>query len=303
MKKVMIVLIVAMMGLVIMSSALKLREEEKIKIQTVINEEMNVAMVSEDNENQDTNKTVLELQENSSEKYVEEVVLEANWGDGEGEFGISKETCPIEGPGPFIIDKYNNFYINDIGNQSIKKFSAKGKFIQNIIDGQMVTYFTIKTDTLIAIGYKNMNNLEIYLTKINKNSGKIIDQTKIKRNEKNIIENSLKNAFENLNSKKIKSIIEKKQKGLSEIYLGRDKKNNIYYGIDKIYKFSSAGEFLTVVQLPFEDYIGEYRSGIIQINTEGDIYYLYPTGQIIEEDFKINFIPGKIQLIKYRLQK
>ena len=55
MKKGMIVLIVVILGLIIMSSALKPREDNT-KVQTVINEPMNVAVVSGGNNISETNE-------------------------------------------------------------------------------------------------------------------------------------------------------------------------------------------------------------------------------------------------------
>ncbi len=97
--------------------------------------------------------------------------------------------------------------------------------------------------------------------------------------------------------------------------IGKDKKGNFYIEvfsesqkkspssafreIREIFKFSPQEKLLMHIELPLKNIV----SGGIQIGPYGDIYYLYATGKIIEKDWKIHFIPGKVQVIKWELQR
>ncbi len=136
MKKIMFILTTILILSVIMGSALKAREEEKTQIQTVINEEMNVAVVSEGNENKQvinpsTNKTVLGLKNILPEKYEERKLFKIKWTQNERNTG--KELYCTQGSGAcgpmgFALDTFNNIYILDIGC-GIKKYNESGEFI------------------------------------------------------------------------------------------------------------------------------------------------------------------------------
>ncbi len=118
MKRIMFILTAILILSVIMGSALKPREEEKIQIQTVINEEMNVAVASEGKNITETNEEfsntiqtgrytatkdkkfidtlqIDKMLESLPEKYEKEIVFEANWGHGEGEYAVAGESPPL----------------------------------------------------------------------------------------------------------------------------------------------------------------------------------------------------------------
>ncbi len=67
----------------------------------------------------------------------------------------------------------------------------------------------------------------------------------------------------------------------------------------QVYKFSNEGRKLATVDLP----LGGVSGIDPKISEKGDIYYLYATGEIIEKDWKISFVPGKVQLIKWELER
>ena len=151
MKKIMIVLMVAMMGLIIMSSALKPREEENTQIQTVINKEMNVAVVSEGNDNQQVvnqskEKTVLELKDILPEKYKEIKLVEMKWGTGKNELGYLPGTGAC-GPMGIALDTLLNLYILDARNGAVKKYNDNGELIEIYINED--------------IEFHNISNMEI----------------------------------------------------------------------------------------------------------------------------------------------
>ena len=178
MKKIMILMIVAMIGLVIMSSALKPREDNTQK-QTIINEPINVAMVSVGNDNQqianqNTNKTVLELQESLPEQYKEIELVKIKWGNEKNNL---KCTQGAEAWGPLCIalDTLENIYILDNLNGAVKKYNDKGKLI-GIYKNE-------------DIEFHNINNMEI------SENGKYIYGINNGRMEKYIYEYDMEKLF------------------------------------------------------------------------------------------------------------
>ncbi len=67
----------------------------------------------------------------------------------------------------------------------------------------------------------------------------------------------------------------------------------------QIFKFSSKGKKLAVVNLP----LGSVSGISPKISEKGDIYCIYATGEIIEKDWKISFVPGKVQLLKWESER
>ncbi len=109
-----------------------------------------------------------------------------------------------------------------------------------------------------------------------------------------------------IGDKKGKEIIIKKGTEPQEV----DGDGNYYFEkwwfseTSKIIKISSEGKLISIVNLPIENYIiDDFIPRNPDITISGDIYYLYPTGQIIVENWKKKFIPGKVQVIKWELQK
>jgi len=88
-------------------------------------------------------------------------------------------------------------------------------------------------------------------------------------------------------------------------FLGSDEIGNLYIiRKNRILKFSEDGNLKVKIELPTENSVGEIS--ILNktfVVPNGDIYYLYATGEIIEKDWKISFIPGKVQVIKWELQE
>jgi hypothetical protein len=70
----------------------------------------------------------------------------------------------------------------------------------------------------------------------------------------------------------------------------------------EIFKFSSVGNKIAVINIPLSERVGETWMPI-QISGQGDIYYLYPTGEVIQRGWEVKFIPGKVQVIKWELQR
>jgi hypothetical protein len=95
--------------------------------------------------------------------------------------------------------------------------------------------------------------------------------------------------------------------------LAEDKNGNVYISVwsnnpvgspsprvfEEVFKYSSTGKLLASVLLPKDKIV----SGGLVIGDNGDIFYLYATGEIIEKNWKLEFLPGKVQVIKWELQK
>ena len=268
------------------------------------------------------------------EKYVKKVIIDAKWGDGPGEFGIAKWSDPLEGPGPMTIDEEGNIYIADPGNFVIHKFDSSGRFIKDFERGKLILNFAILNDTMYAIGLDNINENMRKLYLVDCEKGKKIWNISLKKLDipdtafyGNDVRMDSKNGnvfIEKVGKCKI-SLIDKSKKlfpfifpakiiekikgrkdlpkGLEKLLLDKDKMGNYYFGISTIYKISSNGLIVSEIKVPRENYVGEYMANKIFITYKGDIYYLYPTGKIIEKDWKIHFIPGKVQVIKWELER
>ncbi len=272
------------------------------------------------------------------ERYVKKVIIDAKWGNGPGEFGIAKWSDPIEGPGPITVDEEGNIYIADPGNFVIHKFDSSGKFVMDFESGKLILNFAILKDTMYAVGLDNINDKTRNLYLLDCKNGREIlnvsikklgipdtafygDNVRIESKNGNVFieevgkrgvsltgrsKNSLlKSSSFILPTKILKKIKGRKDlpKGLEKLLLDKDKMGNYYFGIYTIYKVSSEGLIVSEIKLPWENYVGEHTVDKIFISDEGDIYYLYATGKIIEKDWKIHFIPGKVQVIKWELQR
>jgi len=112
------------------------------------------------------------------EKYVKKVLIEAKWGDGPGEFGITPtleqfkqmvkqhgSVCgEIYGPDYFDIDESGNIYILDQINKRVQLFDQDGEFIgmlgvesrcHTIIAGKKKSLFTVTPIKEITVGGQN----------------------------------------------------------------------------------------------------------------------------------------------------
>jgi len=106
---------------------------------------------------------------------------------------------------------------------------------------------------------------------------------------------------------------------LSALLLGKDREGNFYISgwsnnpissekprlFHQIFKFSQNGSLLASLEVPIVKRVGESTGKNPQVSPSGDIYYLYPTGKWQERGNWKNpkFIPGKVQVIKWELQK
>jgi len=62
------------------------------------------------------------------EVYVSKVIIQANWGDGPGEFGVYTEAMPIRGPVALDVDRKEDIYIFDPVNWRVVIYNKKGKY-------------------------------------------------------------------------------------------------------------------------------------------------------------------------------
>ena len=67
------------------------------------------------------------------EKYVKKVIIEAKWGDGPGEFGMSPypESDPPVGPPNFYVHN-DKIYVLDYLNRRVQVFDSRGGFLKEI---------------------------------------------------------------------------------------------------------------------------------------------------------------------------
>ena len=70
-------------------------------------------------------------QQKQSEKYTSNIIIEAKWGSGEGEFGICSWGYGLAVPKSIFVDG-KSIYILDSANLRINIYSLKGKYIRNI---------------------------------------------------------------------------------------------------------------------------------------------------------------------------
>ena len=94
---------------------------------------MNVAEVSGENDNQqianqNTNKTVLELQESLPEQYKEIELVKIKWGNEKKHLKCTQGAGAC-GPEGIALDTFGNIYILDNLNGAVKKYNNKGKLV------------------------------------------------------------------------------------------------------------------------------------------------------------------------------
>lgn len=339
MKKIMFILTAILMLLVIMGSALKPKEEEQKQIQTVINEEMNVA-VNEGNENQQVinqikGKTVLELQNILPEKYKEIKLFKIKWTENQRNTGkelFCTQGVGAWGPMGFALDTFNKLYIIDYG---VKKYSENGEFISIYREqnnellnmdnievsengkyiygnstgrkGKFVYIYNTekRTGEHILEGkdyqYKSIpHGVEIYqngtLVKRYGGSTELTKENKPEDKMKDIINTKNRNMFRTnkLNMAKTYNDDYQVYNSLRCYYIGKDKENNYYlatYYTEKnpefnkiiitksiVYKYKETGELLSVIILADQEisYLNYRFEKHIQVNKDGDVYYLCP---------------------------
>lgn len=309
---------------------------------------------------------------NLPEKYVSEVIIEADWGDGEGEFGMDVLSSPPMGPGQFIIDRGGDLYINDFANKRLYRYDKKGKLIATIAKGELITGFTIRKGTIFALTFpfEKVILIDIYTGTILKrfeiNLENKSSTVRITNNIENVKGEIVVASWDQVNARKEKYILGKgkhmsnlfptrgdlikgnfrkfndmngeftvniegieyrfklsseripgRNKLVNASLIGRDEKGNFYLSVwvqnpietnkvpvsKHVLKFSPESTLLSIIKIPLTERVGEHIGENPQISPEGDIYYLYPTGEFIEKDRKSDFIPGSIKVIKWELHK
>lgn len=286
--------------------------------------------------------------DNPQENYIKKIIIEAEWGDGPGEFGVDLSLSPCGVPGGITIDENGDIYILDNANKRIQKFNKEG-ILDNIFKVRSYGLFfgvkngiiysggslrdtlsiidtktgeekfvklylpsTISWDRSVPSGYMKDGELTIFQGAHEANVEKrwklseIEKGTAIFARVPDVIINTAERDIK-IVTKEGKDIVIKKG---SKPY-GVDNEGNYYYlervpytKMVKIIKISSKGKLLSLINLQVEGYlIGDYTPRNPIVTPYGDIYFLYPTGKIVVEDWKKKFIPGKVQVIKWELQR
>ena len=87
-----------------------------------------------------------------TEEYIPEVIIEAKWGTGEGEFGMDgayaepgfppmyANEMPLF-PKSLAVDSKGNIYILDVVNNRMQKFNESGKYLKSIVVQSWRGYF------------------------------------------------------------------------------------------------------------------------------------------------------------------
>ncbi|MBN1695598.1 hypothetical protein JW879_09440 [candidate division WOR-3 bacterium] len=292
------------------------------------------------------------------ENYVKKVIVEADWGDGPGEFGMDLQHNPPNGPGPLALDKKGILYIYNIGKKKVYKFDKKGEFLGSINAQVGNNVLMVKNNVLFTVkGEWSTGKMVEKVLALDPVTGKVTAEAVLKREGGNTalngtmyISNEGENLFLITNGDKIalskedaeikirrvdraftvEEKVESLQGGRQRLrvdlsskrmlvkvdsvknksddiwgydFLGSDERRNLYI-IRKglILKFSEDGSLKAKINLPTENSVGEMS--ILNrtfVAPEGNIYYLYPTGRIVQEGWELKFIPGKVQIIKWEL--
>lgn len=293
-----------------------------------------------------------------TENYVKKVIVDAEWGNGPGEFGMDLQHNPPNGPGPLALDEKGIIYIYNIGKKKVYKFDKKGEFLGSINAQVGNNVLMVKNNVLFTVkGEWSTGRMVEKVLAFDPVTGKVTAETVLKREGDNtalsstmyilnegedlfLITNGDKIALSkedaeikirrvdrtfaveekvenlqggrqrlrvDLSSKrmlvKVDSVKNKSDDIWGYDFLGSDERRNLYI-IRKglILIFSEDGSLKAKINLPTENSVGEMS--ILNrtfVAPEGDIYYLYPTGRIVQEGWELKFIPGKVQVIKWEL--
>jgi len=294
-----------------------------------------------------------------SDEYVKKVIIDAEWGEGIGEFGMDLHHNPPNGPGPLVLDEKGILYIYDIAKKEVYKFDKKGKSLGYINAQVGNNVLMVKDNVLFTVkGEWSTGKLVEKVLALDPITGKVTAETVLKREESNAalsgtkyILNEGKNSFLVTDGNKIalfkedseikirrvdrvfsvKENEESLQEGRKQLkidlsskrmlvnvdsvkdksgdiwgydFLGSDEIGNFYIiRKNSIFKFSEDGNLKVKIELPTENSVGEVSIlNKTSITPDGDIYYLYPTGKIVQEGWEMKFVPGKVQVIKWELQ-
>jgi len=303
----------------------------------------------------------LDSRNQGTENYVKKVIIDAEWGDDIGEFGMDLHSSPPSGPGNLVVDK-ENLYIYDWANSRICKYNLMGDFkkILDVDEEEKIVNFSVKNDTLYGVVFpglskvekiklidtktnKEIKMLEIKLPEphsildVRKSNGVIVFTSGAGEEEKrySLGQVSKKEKAIDLSTSRMPKVSERftkidEAKGelivdgqkflisnfrgeflLSAKKLRVDRNGNMYISVwsenevgssdtrifEEVFKYSSTGKLLANVFLPKDKIV----SVGLAIGDNGDVYYLYATGEIIQEGWDLKFIPGKVQVIKWEL--
>ena len=288
----------------------------------------------------------LNIESAVTEEYTKKVIIEAEWGDGLGEFEVDLSSSPITTPGGLAVDSEGNVFVLDNANKRIQEFDGKGRLLNifevssygnifGVIQGRIYSANVFK-DTLEIISIVSREKVKVEMNIRNsKDFNKALPYGYVFNGELNIfqpLEEGVKKwKLQEIDRDiKIANFIEKPNEEVKllngdikiklingtsfEIRKGTkpdivDNKGNYYFkekiSSDKIViiKTSSSGNLLSKINLPIKNYITD--DCIPQnpiIDDYGNLYYLYCTGEIIVQDWEKEFIPGKVQVIKWELK-
>jgi len=280
-----------------------------------------------------------DIESGSTEKYTKKIIINAEWGDGLGEFGVDLSSSPITAPGGLAVDSEGNVFVLDNANKRIQEFDEKGRLLNIFEVSSYGNIFGVKQDriysanvfkdTLEIISIVSREKVKVEMNIRNaKDFNKALPYGYVINGELNIfqpLEEGVKKwKLQEIDRDiKIANFIEKPNEevklldGNIKIKFRKgtkpdivDNKGNYYFkekissDTIEIIKTSSSGDLLSKINLPIKNYITD--DCIPQnpiIDDYGNLYYLYCTGEIVVEDWKKKFIPGKVQVIKWELKK
>ena len=119
------------------------------------------------------------------ETYVPTVIIEADWGDGPGEYGMNIYSSPTSGPGGFVLDEEENIYILDSCNGRIHKYDSNGNFIRSIdLIGEGIFRFTVDNNIIYGVVFTGLDPVK-KIKMIDAVTGEIINTLEILLPESN----------------------------------------------------------------------------------------------------------------------
>jgi len=108
------------------------------------------------------------------ERYTGRVIIDAKWGDGEGEYSYTS-SGPGWGPFSFTVDDKGNIYVIDHNNSNMKKYNKDGKLLKEYSDIGYGSSEDIAVDSIgdIYISTCDFHNNALYheILKYNEKTG------------------------------------------------------------------------------------------------------------------------------------
>lgn len=286
-------------------------------------------------------KKIEALQDTLSERYTEEILFEAKWGDGADEYWYYGDS-PVYGPGPIAIDNDGSIYVYDGSHGRVMKYTAKGIF-EKSIEVNISNRFLSVIDGVITgeiferfEGGKEINGSygESYIVGIDVES----EQEVFRKKEDSCCgtDNELEMVGDNLVEKTDREIADIENyirlsdasfsnTNISYRILGKDENNNRYYRINtnvtyyknsnksfydriddakkytEIQKYNDKGELLGIIQIDESLLLGVGDN--MFIDKKGGIYYLNAESKSVLKNFGYKEIPQSIKMHKYVSQK